>query len=40
MAQPVHGFDGLKLRCVIEQRVPDEREISAMLAGAGHKRAA
>ncbi|WBO23362.1 methyl-accepting chemotaxis protein [Sphingomonas abietis] len=32
MALPVHGFDGLKLRCVIEQRVPGEREIAAALA--------
>jgi hypothetical protein len=40
MAQPVHGFDGLRLRCVIEQRVPGEREIAAMLAGAVQARAA
>jgi hypothetical protein len=39
-AQPVHGFDGLRLRCVIEQRVPNEREISAMLAGVVQSRAA
>jgi hypothetical protein len=31
MAIPVHGFDGLRLRCVIEQRVPSESEIRASL---------
>ncbi|WP_419827145.1 methyl-accepting chemotaxis protein [Sphingomonas sp.] len=30
-AIPVHGFGGLGLRCVIEQRVPDEGEIRASL---------
>jgi hypothetical protein len=30
-AIPVHGFDGLRLRCVIEQRVPGENEIRASL---------
>jgi hypothetical protein len=40
MALPVHGFDGLKLRCVIEQRVPGEREIEAALRGTKHARAA
>ena len=30
-AIPVHGFDGLGLRCVIEQSVPDEREIEISL---------
>ena len=34
MALPVHGFDGLRLRCVIEQRVPGEREIMAALSTA------
>jgi hypothetical protein len=34
MALPVHGFDGLRLRCVIEQRVPGEREIVAALSNA------
>ena len=33
MAIPANGFDGLKLRCVIEQRVPGEREIAEMLSG-------
>ncbi len=33
MAMPFNGFDGLRLRCVIEQRVPGEREIAAALAG-------
>ncbi|HET8612192.1 MAG TPA: methyl-accepting chemotaxis protein [Sphingomonas sp.] len=32
LAMPVNGFDGLKLRCVIEQRVPNEREIAEMLS--------
>ena len=40
MALPVHGFDGLKLRCVIEQRVPNEREIELALSGAARARAA
>lgn len=40
MALPVHGFDGLKLRCVIEQRVPGEREIADALRGATKARAA
>jgi hypothetical protein len=31
LALPFNGFDGLKLRCVIEQRVPGEREIAAAL---------
>ncbi len=31
MAMPFNGFDGLRLRCVIEQRVPGEREIAASL---------
>lgn len=31
-AIPFNGFDGLKLRCVIEQRVPNEREIAAALS--------
>jgi len=31
MAMPFNGFDGLRLRCVIEQRVPGEREIAAAL---------
>ena len=31
MAIPFNGFDGLRLRCVIEQRVPGEREIAAAL---------
>ncbi|WP_302898036.1 cache domain-containing protein [Sphingomonas morindae] len=33
MAMPVHGFDGLRLRCVIEQRVPGERELAAAVRG-------
>lgn len=33
-AIPVHGFDGLRMRCVIEQRVPGEQEIAAALSGA------
>jgi len=32
MATPFNGFDGLKLRCVIEQHVPNEREIAHALA--------
>jgi hypothetical protein len=40
MALPVHGFDGLRLRCVIEQRVPNEREIELALSGAARARAA
>jgi hypothetical protein len=39
LALPVHGFDGLKLRCVIEQRVPNEREIEAALSGATRRAA-
>jgi hypothetical protein len=31
LAMPFNGFDGLRLRCVIEQRVPGEREIAAAL---------
>lgn len=30
-ALPYNGFDGLGLRCVIEQRVPNEREIAASI---------
>ena len=30
-AQPYHGFDGLKLRCVIEYRLPDADQISGAL---------
>ncbi len=33
MATPFNGFDGLNLRCVIEQRVPGEREIADSLTG-------
>jgi hypothetical protein len=40
LALPVHGFDGLRLRCVIEQRVPNEREIAQALSGATRARAA
>lgn len=31
MAMPFNGFDGLNLRCVIEQHVPNEREIASAL---------
>ena len=31
LAMPFNGFDGLKLRCVIEQHVPNEREIASAL---------
>ncbi len=31
MAMPSNGFDGLRLRCVIEQHVPNEREIASAL---------
>jgi hypothetical protein len=37
MAIPFNGFDGLKLRCVIEQRVPGEREIAEALSGTREK---
>lgn len=37
MAVPVHGFDGLRLRCVIEQRVPNEREVAASLDGGRYR---
>jgi hypothetical protein len=40
MALPAHGFDGLRLRCVIEQRVPNEHEIQLALSGAARARAA
>ncbi|GAA4781361.1 methyl-accepting chemotaxis protein [Stakelama sediminis] len=36
--RPYHGFDGLKLRCVIEQKVPDEAAIDAALRGGGKMR--
>lgn len=39
MALPVHGFDGLRLRCVIEQQVPNEREIALALSGAARRAA-
>jgi hypothetical protein len=39
-AMPFNGFDGLKLRCVIEQRVPNEREIVEALAGTKKRAAA
>lgn len=32
MATPFNGFDGLKLRCVIEQRVPGEQEVATSLS--------
>jgi hypothetical protein len=32
MAMPFNGFDGLKLRCVIEQHVPGEQEIASALS--------
>jgi hypothetical protein len=32
-ARPVHGFDGLKLRCVIEQPMPSEEEIQRAVGG-------
>jgi hypothetical protein len=38
-ATPVNGFDGLGLRCVIEQRVMNEREVAASL-GRAHRNAA
>lgn len=31
LAMPFNGFDGLRLRCVIEQHVPNEREIASAL---------
>ena len=40
MAMPFNGFDGLRLRCVIEQRVPGEREIAAALTAPRSSRAA
>jgi hypothetical protein len=40
MSMPFNGFDGLKLRCVIEQRVPNEREIAEALAGTRNRAAA
>jgi len=40
MAMPLNGFDGLRLRCVIEQRVLGEREIASALAGAKARAAA
>jgi hypothetical protein len=32
-ARPVHGFDGLGLRCVIEQPMPSEEEIQRAVGG-------
>ena len=34
-AAPFNGFDGLRLSCVIEQRVPDEAAIAAALGATG-----
>lgn len=39
-AREYHGFDGLGLRCLIEQRMPSETEIAAALAAAQRRSAA
>jgi hypothetical protein len=39
-ARPFECFDGLGLRCVIEQRMPSEAEVAAALAGPRRYRAA
>ena len=32
-AEPYHGFDGLRLRCIIEHVLPDAAEVEAALRG-------
>ena len=39
-ARPVHGFDALGLRCVIEQAMPSEEDIQRAVGGSRRKSAA